>query len=128
MEIVIADYYFYRLAPFTYDAWNSPDLLAKVSEVAGVELVPAFDFDIANINISVGGGSVNLTAKKNMPLDYELSSVAWHFDSFPFVCVTMISNCEGMVGGETALKTATGEVMKVRGPAMVRPLLPPYRS
>ncbi|KAF5856487.1 hypothetical protein ETB97_007289 [Aspergillus alliaceus] len=30
----------------------------------------------------------------------------------------MLSDCSGMTGGETALKTATGEIMKVRGPAM----------
>lgn len=89
--------------------------------MAGVELVPALDYDIANINISVGDGNVDLTEKKDKPLEEELSSVAWHFDSFPFVCVTMISNCEGMVGGETVVKTATGELMKVRGPAMVSP-------
>lgn len=88
--------------------------------MAGVELVPALDFDIANINISVGNKSVNLTPpKKDTTLDEELSSVAWHYDSFPFVCVSMLSNCEGMVGGETAMRTANGDVMKVRGPAMV---------
>lgn len=32
----------------------------------------------------------------------------------------MLSDCTGMIGGETALRTGTGEVMKVRGPAMVR--------
>lgn len=57
---------------------------------------------------------------QNTQFTSELSSVAWHYDSFPFVCVTMLSDCTGMVGGETALRTATGEVMKVRGPAMVR--------
>lgn len=65
---------------------------------------------------------------KGTPIDIpsdedELPAVAWHYDSFPFVCVTMISDCTGMVGGETALRTATGDVMKVRGPAMVLPSL-----
>ncbi|KAE8152974.1 hypothetical protein BDV25DRAFT_150229 [Aspergillus avenaceus] len=105
-------------APFTYDAWNSPEVLAKISEVAGVDLVPALDFDIANINISVGNGSVDLSTRSGEAPEQEVSSVAWHYDSFPFVCVTMISNCEGMIGGETALRTATGDIMKVRGPAM----------
>jgi hypothetical protein len=31
----------------------------------------------------------------------------------------MLSDCTGMVGGETALRTGTGEIMKIRGPAMV---------
>lgn len=50
----------------------------------------------------------------------ETSAVAWHYDSFPFVCVTMVSDCTDMVGGETAIKLPSGEVRKVRGPAMVR--------
>jgi len=45
--------------------------------------------------------------------------VGWHRDSYPFVCVTMLSDCTNMVGGETALKMANGEVMRVRGPQMV---------
>jgi hypothetical protein len=31
----------------------------------------------------------------------------------------MLSDCTNMIGGETALRTGTGEIMKVRGPAMV---------
>lgn len=44
--------------------------------------------------------------------------VGWHNDSYPFVCVLMLSDCTDMVGGETALQTGTGEVLKVRGPTM----------
>ncbi|KAI9712007.1 MAG: hypothetical protein M1820_001715 [Bogoriella megaspora] len=105
-------------APFTYSAWNSPELISKVSEVAGIDLIPSIDFEIANINISVSNGdSVNI-ASRDDPLGDGLSSVAWHYDSFPFVCVVMLSDCTGMAGGETALRTAAGEIMKVRGPAM----------
>lgn len=106
------------MAPFTYDAWRSPEVLAKISEVAGVELVPVFDVDIANINISFNDQATE-TVQEDGPYEDELPAVAWHYDSYPFVCVTMLSDCTGMVGGETALKTATGEIMKVRGPAMV---------
>lgn len=31
----------------------------------------------------------------------------------------MLSDCTGMVGGETALKTGYGDILKIRGPAMV---------
>lgn len=41
-----------RRAPFTYDAWNHPEVLAKISEVVGIGLIPSIDLDIANINIS----------------------------------------------------------------------------
>ena len=110
-----------RRAPFTYDAWNHPEVLAKVSEVAGIDLIPSIDFDIANINISWGDGTTT-TEQSNITTDDGTSAVAWHYDSFPFVCVTMLSDCTGMVGGETALRTPNGDIMKVRGPAMVCPI------
>lgn len=101
-----------------------------MSQVAGVELVPSIDFEIANINISVSDGlQENIITEprdgeKDRPLGDGISSVAWHYDSFPFVCVVMLSDCTGMLGGETALRTASGEILKVRGPAMVNSYSP----
>ncbi|KAH7175318.1 hypothetical protein EDB81DRAFT_895811 [Dactylonectria macrodidyma] len=100
-------------APFTYDAWWSPEILAKVSEAAGVELVPVFDYEVANINISINDQNAPVLTSGD-----ETSAVAWHYDSFPFVCVTMAADCTGMVGGETAIKLPSGEERRVRGPAM----------
>ena len=54
------------------------------------------------------------------PWEDDKPVVGWHNDSYPFVCVTMLSDCTNMVGGETALRTGDGKVMKVRGPGMVR--------
>ncbi|KAL0263045.1 hypothetical protein SLS55_002020 [Diplodia seriata] len=108
-------------APFIYDAWYSPEVLAKISQVAGIELVPVLDFDVGNVNVSIGDSQYTDMAgveQKQKFAGEDVSAVAWHYDSYPFVCVTMLSDCTGMVGGETALRTATGEVMKVRGPAM----------
>lgn len=90
-----------------------------MSQVAGVDLIPSIDFEVANINISVNNESTPVCPQKDAPLGDGLSSVAWHYDSFPFVCVVMLSDCTGMMGGETALRTPSGEIMKVRGPAMV---------
>ena len=45
--------------------------------------------------------------------------VGWHKDSYPFVCVLMLSDCSTMIGGETALLRGDGGIEKVRGPAMV---------
>ena len=50
------------------------------------------------------------------------AAVAWHYDSFPFVCVTMVSDCSDMVGGETAIRMPSGEIRKARGPDMVSSL------
>jgi hypothetical protein len=109
-------------SPFTYSAWNSPELIEAVSKVAGVDLVPSIDYEIANINISVNSDAEPIRANKSVmedaPLSDGLPAFAWHYDSFPFVCVVMLSDCSDMVGGETALRTANGEIKKVRGPAM----------
>lgn len=109
-----------RRAPFTFAAWKSPELLAAISTVAGIDLVPSIDWEIANINVSINDGSTPArdTCQKNDPLA-DGSAVAWHYDSFPFVCVVMLSDCADMIGGETAIKTPSGEIMKVRGPTMV---------
>ncbi|KAI5456600.1 hypothetical protein BGZ63DRAFT_366747 [Mariannaea sp. PMI_226] len=105
-------------APFTYDAWKSPEVLARVSEIAGIELTPALDFDIANVNISINDQDEKSVQNWRADDDDESSAVAWHYDSYPFVVVTMLSNCDGMVGGETALRLADGSIRKVRGPNM----------
>ncbi|OGM47783.1 hypothetical protein ABOM_003322 [Aspergillus bombycis] len=104
-------------APFTYDAWNNPEVLRRISEVAGIDLIPSVDFEIANINISVNSNPTQVVPEQQVSSTDELPAVAWHYDSFPFVCVTMLSDCTGMVGGETALRTPSGDIMKVRGPA-----------
>ena len=77
------------------------------------------DTDIAHVNVSFDDGTTAVQ-KQNGTEDDETSAFAWHYDSFPFVCVMMLSDCTGMIGGETALRTPKGDVIKVRGPAMVR--------
>lgn len=84
-----------------------------MSKIAGVDLVPTLECDIGHINVSVG---LDEKPKKGEDQD---SAFGWHVDSVPFVTVTMLSDCTGMVGGETAIRTGSGEVIKVRGPTMV---------
>ncbi|GAA5913566.1 hypothetical protein JCM5296_001426 [Sporobolomyces johnsonii] len=45
-------------------------------------------------------------------------SIAFHHDSYPFVAVVMLSDCQNMVGGETAIKTGDGRIVKARGPSI----------
>ena len=40
-------------APFTYAAWNHPKTVAIISKLAGVDLTPWGDYEIAHINLSV---------------------------------------------------------------------------
>ncbi|MCJ1247459.1 hypothetical protein MMC30_004673 [Trapelia coarctata] len=122
-----------KFAPFVYDTWKNPETLAIVSRIAGIDLVTEMDFEIGHINISVksqkqeekelrafaektstkaGEGISGCPWEDNKPV------VDWHTDSYPFVCVTMLSDCTNMIGGETALRTGNGEILKVRGPQM----------
>jgi len=116
-------------APFTYAAWTHPTTIAIVSKLARIDLVPWGDYEIAHINLS---------SKTEQQVEAELKDinrcghvsdecidisveekpiVGWHTDSYPFVCVLMMSDVSGMVGGETALSVADGGVVKVRGPS-----------
>ncbi|KAL4944914.1 hypothetical protein BDV06DRAFT_219849 [Aspergillus oleicola] len=120
-------------APFVYDAWKHPETLAIISRIAGVDLIPAMDFDIGHINLSIfseeeKNKALNAMLEKATRAAHQGVSgcawedddpiVDWHTDSYPFVCVTMLSDCTGMIGGETALRTGDGQVVKVRGPQM----------
>lgn len=97
-----------------YDAWTHPRTLDIISSIAGIELEPILPHvEIGNINVSIQD-------PKKDPADAENVTVTkWHNDSYPFVCVVMMSDASKMVGGETALLNGKGEVMKVRGPQMV---------
>lgn len=100
-----------------YDAWTHPRTLSIISKIAGIDLIPVIDFEIGNINVSINDDEVSKRNVDNANDDVPVTK--WHHDSYPFVCVVMMSDATNMVGGETAMKTGSGEVMKVRGPQMV---------
>ena len=123
-----------RYAPFVYDTWKHPETLAVISKIAGIDLVTEMDFEIGHVNISVKSEKQRaeelaaFTEKTSRDADEGVGGcpweddkpiVDWHTDSYPFVCVTMLSDCTNMIGGETALRTGTGEILKVRGPQTV---------
>ncbi|OWY51606.1 hypothetical protein AALT_g11940 [Alternaria alternata] len=101
-----------KYATFAWEAWHNGRVQAIVSDIAGVELVPTLPCDVGHINVSFG------LDDKSQPGADDTSAFKWHFDSTPFVCVTMLSDCTQMIGGETVIKTASGEIIKVRGPTM----------
>lgn len=91
------------------------------------------DFEIAHINLSMKTENQKheeLLAVQDRkateadegiagcPWEDDKPIVDWHTDSYPFVCVTMLSDCTNMIGGETALRTGDGGIIKVRGPQM----------
>lgn len=91
--------------------------------------MPAIDYDIGHTNIStppkdwdskletvVAPGEADAHGETQ---EFCESAFGWHRDSYPFVVVTMLSDCTGMQGGETAIRTGSGEVIKARGPSLV---------
>jgi len=99
-----------KYAKFVYDAWTHPETLRIISSIAGVDLIPVMDYEIGHINISVNDNPTGTLQAAPV--------VDWHKDSYPFVCVIMLSDANEMVGGETALRTGSGEIKKIRGPQM----------
>ncbi|KAJ0382268.1 hypothetical protein COL922a_012915 [Colletotrichum nupharicola] len=104
-------------APFMDQAWNNPKTLEVISKVAGVDLIPNIQYEVGNININIQKAASDEDKAAAKSGD-NTSVTQWHYDAFPFVCVVMMSDATNMLGGETALKTGTGEVLKVRGPQM----------
>lgn len=100
-----------------YAAWNHPRTLSIISKIAQADLIPAINIEIGNINISVQNPDAGEVPKNGTSDDIPVTK--WHYDSYPFVCVVMMSDASNMVGGETAVKSGSGEIMKVRGPQMV---------
>ncbi|KAJ5608159.1 hypothetical protein N7537_004778, partial [Penicillium hordei] len=98
----------------------NPETLEIVSSIAKVDLIPAMDFEIGYINFSMSSKedkSRDLSAAEKQEREAtgesqggESPIVDWKTDSYPFVCVTMLSDCTDMIGGEIAL------VVKVREP------------
>ena len=110
-------------APFTYQAWTSPDVLAAISKIANLDLVVAMDYEIGHINLSSpvsakqdGQAVADIQAEEEEEAAKPI--VDWHTDSYPFVVVTMLSDCTSMLGGETVLRKGDGTTLKIRGPEM----------
>lgn len=131
-----------RYAPFIHQFWHSPEVLKIVSDIAGVELIPALDYEICHTNIQVGPGGTE--EARNTPVeppaateeaiqrlkeekpdtpaeefDESKNIIEWHKDSHPWVCVVMLSDARYMEGGETELMKGDGTTLKVRAPQMV---------
>ncbi len=104
------------MAKFTYEEWTHPDVLAIISGIAGVDLIYNIDYKIGHINISVPGKKLD---SKDLAENDKDAVVGWHRDSYPFVCILMLSDTSEMAGGETALKTGTVEIKTVQGPQKV---------
>ncbi|KAJ5215215.1 uncharacterized protein N7498_001622 [Penicillium cinerascens] len=88
-----------RFAPFTYQFWTSPKALEIVSNLAGVDLIPVLDQEICHTNMQLGP-----------------EGLEGHRDSYPFICVVMLSDTSTMTDGETEMQKGDGSTVKVRSP------------
>lgn len=131
-----------RYSSFIHQLWHSPEVLKIVSDIAGVELIPAMDYEISHTNVQLGPGGIN--AARNTPVeppeateeavqrfeaekpkkqevtDQSKPIIEWHKDSHAWVCVVMLSDARHMTGGETELMKGDGTTLKVKAPQMVR--------
>ncbi|KPM42833.1 hypothetical protein AK830_g3742 [Neonectria ditissima] len=124
-----------KYTPFIQSFWNSPEVLKIVSDIAGVDLVPAMNYEICHTNIQLGSEGLDgvratpvvppMAAKSETSQDpagdknnFENAIVNWHKDSHPFVIVVMLSDARNMEGGETVLMGGDGKTMSVRAPQM----------
>ncbi|KAJ5587695.1 uncharacterized protein N7459_003460 [Penicillium hispanicum] len=119
---------------FIQDFWTHPETMRIVSEAAGVPLEVVMPTEIGHTNIQVEGATVsemasNLNVEPSVgkeelsdedrsydPLKDERSIIPWHYDSYPYVCVLMLSETDGMIGGETYIQKGDGTSQKVEGP------------
>lgn len=123
--------------PFVDSVWRHPEVIQACSQAAGVDLQVIFDYEIGHVNVqldeladkqclsdvlppSVPPKCPSTISNGDMASDQEqLSSVrGWHVDSYPWVCVCMLSDPEGMIGGETGLQKGDGSIVKMLGPGV----------
>lgn len=102
-------------APFVYQAWTHPKTTELISEIAGVDLEIIMDYEIAHVNIGIKdpqqadkersewAKTAGILTRKGSGDDIP-AIVGWHYDSYPFVCVLMLSDTTNMIGGETGLR------------------------
>ncbi|KAJ6032501.1 hypothetical protein N7540_003233 [Penicillium herquei] len=119
---------------FIKDFWTHPETMRIVCEAMGVPLDIIMPMEIGHTNIQVEGTTVaemtkslsleptaekvelTLEERSYDPLKDTSTIIPWHHDSYPYVCVLMLSETEGMVGGETYIKKGDGTAKKVEGP------------
>lgn len=114
---------------FTKEALSHPKVLLVISSLAGLRLKIPHVYNMAHINASLADRRGIVTpnscneeelkeklAKQNEDADRITSSVHWHYDSVPMVCVLMLEAPENMIGGETCIRNGSEDVVRISGP------------
>jgi hypothetical protein len=124
--------------PFVDSVWRNKAVLDACSKAAGVELSVVYDYEIGHVNVQFDAVADKQSLTDVLPSamppalddrpaavksaaeeDAELNAIRnWHTDSYPWVCVVMLSDPTNMAGGETGLRKGDGSTLKVRGPGI----------
>ncbi|ENH72292.1 hypothetical protein FOC1_g10004530 [Fusarium oxysporum f. sp. cubense race 1] len=120
-------------ASFIKQAWYHPATQAAIDEAFGTGLKPLerhCDIGYAIVQLGEGGTAgvykYNEIPAKPQPPSKAATGISksqwddvpidgWHKDQVPVVCVVMLSDISNMQGGETAIKTGQGNLIKARG-------------
>lgn len=123
------------VTPFTHAAWTHPKTMELISTMAGVDLEVVMDYEIAHVNIGLTDDKTamaqrspeEIAKRERLFTDDNLGDnsgedipaiVGWHNDSYPFVCVLMLSDTSEMIGGETYLRMGDGKMARAPGPQL----------
>lgn len=80
------------------------------------------DLEIGHINLFVK--TEKSEALINSSSEDDTAILGWHKDSYPVVCVIMLSDCTSMIRGEIAIRTGIVDIMKLRRSRMLSNFLP----
>ncbi|KAG9661956.1 hypothetical protein KCU95_g407, partial [Aureobasidium melanogenum] len=123
-----------KKSKFLHDFWNHPETLNILSGLMQAPLVPIFKIEEGFVSVQTNSAKDLEEMKKEISIepDHRLiemseeeknanplesgSIIPWHFDSYPYACIIMLSHTDGMIGGETFIKCGDGTITKVEGP------------
>ncbi|KAF8513187.1 hypothetical protein BU17DRAFT_95688 [Hysterangium stoloniferum] len=108
-------------APFTHAAWTHPAVQQRINDAAGIDLTTVMDYEIGHTNVQLGPrGWAGLKPEPDLPdtagalgkkeeiVPTLMVTPNWHKDSYPFVCILMLSESSHLQGGRTVLRRMDG--------------------
>jgi hypothetical protein len=109
--------------------WHHPAVTECISQAFGLPLkILGRRGEVGYVNVQLGPDGVEGVYRLQETPSAPLEAIAtpstpssgpmtdsWHRDSTQIVVVVMLSNTSTMTGGETAIRTGTGEIITMRG-------------
>ncbi|KAH0345228.1 hypothetical protein KCU81_g4531, partial [Aureobasidium melanogenum] len=120
-----------KVSKFVSDFWTHPKTVSIISDALGTKVEAIMPTEIGHTNIQVSGPGDVLDQLKVRPSEEALplteeeeaydplsgsSVIPWHVDSYPYVCIIMLSDTTHMKGGETYISGK--DIQAVKGPSL----------